>query len=104
MPSEEPRARRVALVTGAEIGPVYIEPAHDSGALPLGLPAIRRFRIDKDNAADQGFNRWLLNGTAFDFATMPVGRRSRAAAGTASTYGMRPTTSTRCISIARESS
>lgn len=31
--------------------------------------------IDKDNAADRGFNRWLLNGTAFDFTTMPVGRR-----------------------------
>ena len=28
--------------------------------------------IDKDNAADRGFNRWLLNGTAFDFVTMPV--------------------------------
>ena len=39
--------------------------------------------IDKDNAADQGFNRWLLNGVAFDRATMPVrwrlhrGRRYR---------------------------
>jgi FtsP/CotA-like multicopper oxidase with cupredoxin domain len=31
--------------------------------------------IDKDNAADHGFNRWLLNGTAFDFNTMPVSRR-----------------------------
>ena len=33
------------------------------------------YLIDKDNAADQGFNRWLLNGTAFDFMTMPVSRR-----------------------------
>ncbi|MGH8256377.1 MAG: multicopper oxidase family protein [Steroidobacteraceae bacterium] len=39
--------------------------------------------IDKDNAADRGFNRWLLNGIAFDYATMPVrwhlrlGRRYR---------------------------
>jgi FtsP/CotA-like multicopper oxidase with cupredoxin domain len=39
--------------------------------------------IDKDNAADHGFNRWLLNGVAFDYATMPVrwrlqrGRRYR---------------------------
>lgn len=33
------------------------------------------YLIDKDNAADHGFNRWLLNGTAFDFTTMPVGKR-----------------------------
>lgn len=33
------------------------------------------FLIDKDNAAEHGFNRWTLNGTAFDFATMPVSRR-----------------------------
>ena len=37
----------------------------------------------KDNAADHGFNRWTINGTAFDMATMPVawqlqrGRRYR---------------------------
>jgi FtsP/CotA-like multicopper oxidase with cupredoxin domain len=33
------------------------------------------YLIDKDNAAEQGFNRWTLNGTAFDFNTMPVSRR-----------------------------
>jgi FtsP/CotA-like multicopper oxidase with cupredoxin domain len=33
------------------------------------------YLIDKDNAADHGFNRWLLNGTAFDSASMPVSRR-----------------------------
>jgi FtsP/CotA-like multicopper oxidase with cupredoxin domain len=33
------------------------------------------FLIDKDNAAQNGFNRWTLNGTAFDFTTMPVSRR-----------------------------
>ena len=33
------------------------------------------YLIDKDNAADHGFNRWLLNGTAFDSASMPVARR-----------------------------
>lgn len=26
----------------------------------------------KDNAADHGFNRWTINGVAFDMATMPV--------------------------------
>lgn len=31
--------------------------------------------IEKDNAADQGFNRWTLNGVAFDSRTMPVSRR-----------------------------
>jgi FtsP/CotA-like multicopper oxidase with cupredoxin domain len=31
--------------------------------------------IEKDNAADHGFNRWTLNGVAFDFKTMPVSRR-----------------------------
>ncbi|MEY2180804.1 multicopper oxidase family protein [Rhodanobacter humi] len=37
----------------------------------------------KDNAADHGFNRWTINGVAFDMATMPVswhlkrGRRYR---------------------------
>lgn len=37
----------------------------------------------KGNAADQGFNRWTINGTAFDMETMPVswhlqhGRRYR---------------------------
>ncbi|HVS75600.1 MAG TPA: multicopper oxidase domain-containing protein [Steroidobacteraceae bacterium] len=33
------------------------------------------YLIDKDNAADHGFNRWTLNGTAYDFVTMPVSRR-----------------------------
>jgi hypothetical protein len=31
--------------------------------------------IEKDNAADHGFNRWTLNGVAFDSKTMPVSRR-----------------------------
>jgi FtsP/CotA-like multicopper oxidase with cupredoxin domain len=31
--------------------------------------------IEKDNAADHGFNRWTLNGIAFDSKTMPVSRR-----------------------------
>lgn len=31
--------------------------------------------IEKDNAADHGFNRWMLNGVAFDAKTMPVSRR-----------------------------
>jgi hypothetical protein len=26
----------------------------------------------RDNAADHGFNRWTINGVAFDMATMPV--------------------------------
>ena len=29
----------------------------------------------KDNAADHGFNRWTINGTAFDMETMPVSWR-----------------------------
>jgi FtsP/CotA-like multicopper oxidase with cupredoxin domain len=29
----------------------------------------------KDNAADHGFNRWTINGTAFDMKTMPVSWR-----------------------------
>ncbi len=29
----------------------------------------------KDNAADHGFNRWTINGTAFDMNTMPVSWR-----------------------------
>ena len=29
----------------------------------------------KDNAADHGFNRWTINGTAFDTKTMPVSWR-----------------------------
>ena len=33
------------------------------------------FLIDKDNAAENGFNRWTLNGTAFDYNTMPVSHR-----------------------------
>jgi FtsP/CotA-like multicopper oxidase with cupredoxin domain len=33
------------------------------------------FLIEKDNAADHGFNRWTLNGVAFDSNTMPVSRR-----------------------------
>ncbi|HEX5460898.1 MAG TPA: multicopper oxidase domain-containing protein [Steroidobacteraceae bacterium] len=33
------------------------------------------FLIDKDNAAEHGFNRWTLNGTAFDYTAMPVSRR-----------------------------
>ncbi|HEY7889241.1 MAG TPA: multicopper oxidase domain-containing protein [Steroidobacteraceae bacterium] len=28
--------------------------------------------IAKDNAADHGFNRWTINGTAFDMKTMPI--------------------------------
>jgi FtsP/CotA-like multicopper oxidase with cupredoxin domain len=31
----------------------------------------------KDNAADQGFNRWTINGTAFDMRTMPISWRLR---------------------------
>jgi FtsP/CotA-like multicopper oxidase with cupredoxin domain len=31
----------------------------------------------KDNAAEHGFNRWTINGTAFDMKTMPVSRRLR---------------------------
>ena len=31
----------------------------------------------KDNAADHGFNRWTINGTAFDMKTMPVSWRLR---------------------------
>jgi FtsP/CotA-like multicopper oxidase with cupredoxin domain len=31
--------------------------------------------IEKDNAADHGFNRWTLNGVAFDSKTMPVSQR-----------------------------
>lgn len=31
--------------------------------------------IAKDNAADHGFNRWTLNGVAFDHQTMPVMRK-----------------------------
>ena len=31
----------------------------------------------KDNAADQGFNRWTINGAAFDMKTMPVSWRLR---------------------------
>lgn len=30
--------------------------------------------IEKENAADHGFNRWMLNGVAFDSKTMPVSR------------------------------
>jgi FtsP/CotA-like multicopper oxidase with cupredoxin domain len=33
--------------------------------------------IAKDNAADHGFNRWTINGTAFDMKTMPVAWRLR---------------------------
>ncbi|WP_206064271.1 multicopper oxidase domain-containing protein [Oleiagrimonas sp. C23AA] len=29
----------------------------------------------KDNAADHGFNRWTVNGTAYDMHTMPVTRK-----------------------------
>jgi FtsP/CotA-like multicopper oxidase with cupredoxin domain len=36
---------------------------------------IIEFLIEKDNAADHGFNRWTLNGVAFDSNTMPVSRR-----------------------------
>ena len=74
----------VVEYAGSKGKPVWREPAparwdYRLFADPHRRPQAPDETIDmlfaKDNAAEQGFNRWTINGTAFDMKTMPVSWR-----------------------------
>lgn len=74
----------VVEYAGSKGKPVWREPAparwdYRLFADPHRRPPVPDETIDmlfaKDNAADHGFNRWTINGTAFDMKTMPVSWR-----------------------------
>ena len=74
----------VVEYAGSKGKPVWREPAparwdYRLFADPRRRPPTPDETIDmlfaKDNAADHGFNRWTINGAAFDMKTMPVSWR-----------------------------
>jgi FtsP/CotA-like multicopper oxidase with cupredoxin domain len=74
----------VVEYAGSRGKPAWREPAaarwdYRRFADPHSRPTAPDETIDmlfaKDNAADRGFNRWTINGTAFDMETMPVSWR-----------------------------
>jgi FtsP/CotA-like multicopper oxidase with cupredoxin domain len=84
---DDDRRRGMGIVVeyaGSKGKPVWREPAparwdYRLFADPHTRPPAPDETIDmlfaKDNSADHGFNRWTINGTAFDMNTMPISWR-----------------------------
>ncbi|HEV2442460.1 MAG TPA: multicopper oxidase domain-containing protein [Steroidobacteraceae bacterium] len=86
---DDDRGRGMGIVVeyaGSKGKPVWREPAParwdyrvfaDPHRQPPRPDETIEMLFAKDNAADHGFNRWTINGTAFDMKAMPVSWRLR---------------------------
>lgn len=82
--SDDDRGNGMGIVVeyaGAKGKPVWKKPASfkwdyrrfaDPKRTVQNLDEVIEMIFAKDNAADRGFNRWTINGIAFDMATMPT--------------------------------